>query len=261
MHAPEVKAAAMKLIESGLNDCEVSRRTGIPRGTIRDWRRPTYISRSARRTGSVCPRCWQASRPMWFTQGDYCELLGLYLGDGFLSRHPRAVRLRITLDAKYPVLIEETRRLLQRSMPANRIDVDRNGTTGSCVNVSAYSKHWPCLLPQHGFGKKHERRIRLEPWQERLLVRAPWEFLRGCIRSDGCAFVNRTDIHRPQPYEYLSYDFSNKSKDIVDLFIEACDLVGLEYRATHNEKRALWVVRINRRESVARMLDRVGLKH
>ena len=80
------------------------------------------------------------------------------------------------------------------------------------------------------------------------------------IRSDGCVFVNRTDIHRSQPYEYLSYAFSNKSKDIVDIFQAACDLVGIERRVTYNPARALWHVRINRRESVSRMLESVGQK-
>lgn len=43
MHPPEVHEAALKLIADGLNDCEVSRRMGIPRGTIRDLRRLTYV--------------------------------------------------------------------------------------------------------------------------------------------------------------------------------------------------------------------------
>ena len=52
----------------------------------------------------------------------------------------------------------------------------------------------------------------LETWQ-RLVGAAPWAFLRGCIRSDGCVFVNRTGR-----YEYLSYGFTNYSSDILDLF-------------------------------------------
>jgi hypothetical protein len=145
-------------------------------------------------------------------------------------------------------------------MPHNKVDVDHNGTTGNCVNVSVYSQHLPCLFPQHAPGKKHERHIELEPWQERQVEAAPWALLRGLIRSDGCAFVNRTDIHRPEPYEYLSYGFANKSVDIVDLFGRACEAVGVEYRATFAEKRSLWQVRINRRASVAKMLANVGLK-
>lgn len=259
MHPPHVKEEALRLVAAGLNDCEISRRMGIPRGTIRDWRRPRYVPRNNRES-ETCPRCWRAARPMRFTAEDYAELLGLYLGDGCISTHPRTHRLRLALDAKYPVIIEDARDLLAQCFPMNRVDVVTNGLTGKLVNVSLYSCHLVCLFPQHGPGKKHKRPIVLEPWQERLLDRAPWAFLRGCIRSDGCAFINRTDIHREEPYEYLSYDFSNKSGDIVELFVGACDRVGVEYRATFNERRGLWHVRINRRASVALMLEHVGLK-
>jgi len=120
--------------------------------------------------------------------------------------------------------------------------------------VSVYSAHLPCLLPQDANGKKHERRISLEPWQYRLVEEAPWGFLRGCIRSDGCAFINRTG-----PYSYLSYDFCNKSKDIIDLFTIACGLVGVEHRVTR--WRGSWRVRINRRRSCwPHALAQVGVK-
>lgn len=48
-----------------------------------------------------------------------------------------------------------------------------------CTEVSLYSKHWPCLFPQHGPGKKHLRPIRLELWQEVLVKQATEEFIRG----------------------------------------------------------------------------------
>jgi hypothetical protein len=41
VHSLEVRSSALALIAGGLNDCEVARRTGIPRTTIRDWRAPT----------------------------------------------------------------------------------------------------------------------------------------------------------------------------------------------------------------------------
>lgn len=188
-----------------------------------------------------------------FTSADYCEALALYLGDGWISRHPRTQRLRIALDEKYPGIIEETATLLRRCLPENRVDVVDKSRPG-CVNVSVYSTHLACLFPQHGPGRKHARRIELEAWQRQLFEQAPWAFIRGCIHSDGCAFVNRTG-----PYEYLSYAFSNKSADIIALFCDACDLVDVKYRATINSK-GVWHVRINRRESVAGMERHVGLK-
>ena len=255
MHPPEVRAKALALVKDGLNDCEIARRLGIPRRTILDWRRPTYVKKPP---AAICPRCWRPARPMRFTPDNYAELLGFYLGDGHISAGPRTQRLRITLDSKYPGIIESAREMLGRCFPSNPVGVVPYHD-GSCVYVSVYSSHLHCLFPQHGPGRKHERRIRLEPWQHAAIDAGPWAFLRSCIWTDGCSFINRTDIHRAEPYEYRSYQFSNMSKDIVDLFLDACDRVGVMARVNRS-RRGLWEVRINRRASVALMLEHVGLK-
>jgi hypothetical protein len=171
-------------------------------------------------------------------------------------RAPAPFAFRIALDAKYPTIIDDTAALLRRCFATNRVDVVTAGLKGDCVNVSLYSQHLACLFPQHGPGKKHQRVIALECWQWQQIVHAPWGFIRGCIRSDGSAFINRTGR-----YEYLSYDFSNRSREIVELFCRACDLVGVEQRFTgSNSRRGVWDARINRRASVALMLEHVGLK-
>ena len=81
------------------------------------------------------------------------------------------------------------------------------------------------------------------------MAAAPWALLRGLIRSDGCTFVNRTGR-----YEYVSYDFANRSVDILDLFEGTCRSVGLRPR---RYERA---IRLYRRDDVARLLDHVGVK-
>jgi Homeodomain-like domain len=252
MHPPHVRAAALALIEQGLNDCEVSRRLGIPRPTIRDWRRPTYVPLDPAIPRNPCPRCWRPAKAMRFTDEDYAELLAVYLGDGCISASARTSRLRISLDAKYPGIIADTTALLSRCFPHNPVgEVGAHG--GRMVNVSLYCSHLPCLFPQHGPGMKHERPIVLESWQQNIVDAAPWLFIRGCIRTDGCCFINRTGA-----YEYRSYDFTNMSKDIVNLFVRACDGVGVFTRTTGGGSRK-WSVRINRRR-VAKMVEQVGLK-
>jgi hypothetical protein len=160
----------------------------------------------------------------------------------------RADRLRLFLDAKYPTVVDESEAILRTVFPANRVGrIPAEG--GRMVVLWAYASHMTCLFPQHGSGKKHDRRIRLEPWQQELVDAAPWAFLRGCIRSDGCVFINRTG-----PYEYLSYDFTNLSSSILDLFGAACDAVGLHPR------RYLKRVRLYRRDDVAALVSHVGLK-
>ena len=187
--------------------------------------------------------------PVAASSADYSELLGLYLGDGHILRVGRSHRLRISLDAKYPMIIAEANALLARAFPNNRVGLTIRDK-GSCHIVSVNHQHLPCLFPQHAAGsRKHERSMALANWQRDAVHAAPWAFLRGCIRSDGCVFVNRTG-----PYEYVSYDFANHSPDILDSFSSVCDVVGVEHRRYER------CIRIYRRASVALMLEHVGTK-
>jgi hypothetical protein len=62
-------------------------------------------------------------------------------------------------------------------------------------------------------------------------------------------FINRTG-----PYEYLSYDFANRSTDILDSFEATCTAIGLRARryARH--------IRLHRRADVALLLHHAGMK-
>lgn len=248
MHSPAAREHAMRLLRANLNDCEVARRTGIARTTIRDWRRPRYVPRTPPAARAVCPRCGQGARAMSFAPGDYAELLGLYLGDGHVVRMGRTYRLRLFLDLRHPLIIKESSELLSRCFPHNRVSQAHPARYRMAI-LSVYSSHLPCLLPQHGPGKKHERPIVLERWQEAHLSSSPWRFLKGCIRSDGSSFINRTG-----PYEYLSYEFTNHSSEILGLFCHTLDAVGVRYRRYERQ------VRINRRASVALVEANVGIK-
>ncbi len=213
MHPPQVKQAALDLIAAGHNDCEVSRRLGVPGG--RSWtgagrrmsRCASMRSKPVRGAGGPRSPCGSPTRT---TQNCSPCISGMAVS----LELPRTHRLRISLDTKYPKIIEGAHGLLERCFPENRVDTIAFHD-GGCVNVSLYSGHLPCVLPQHGPGKKHQRKLVFEPWQLRIVDANPWPFIRGCIWTDGCAFINRTDVHRAVPYEYLSYQFSNRSDDIV----------------------------------------------
>lgn len=242
----ETRAEVLRLVAAGLNDCEIARRLDVPRTTVRDWRRPSYMPKRA--AGSRCPLCGERSRRVAIEAESYAELLGLYLGDGHITDMARTQRLRIFLDAKYPAIVDAAEALVRALLPENevgRLDAEE----GRMAVIRVYSSHLSCLFPQHGDGKKHDRQIVLEPWQQALIDEAPWAFLRGCIRSDGCVFINRTG-----PYEYLSYDFSNHSEDIIGLVEQTC--LALDLRPRRTPRR----IRLNRREDVARLVEHVGRK-
>src|SRR5262245_15635569 len=106
----------------------------------------------------------------------YSHLLGLYLGDGHIAAHPRTHRLVITCDTAYPQLIEACRAAMAATGLPRRVRVQPDGTK-RCVRVIGDSARWPEAFPQHGPGRKHERRIELAPWQRAIVDRFPREFV------------------------------------------------------------------------------------
>jgi hypothetical protein len=157
----------------------------------------------------------------------YVYLLGLYLGDGVVSRHPRGVwRLRIFQDSRYPRLIEACGAAIKEVTDKQAGTLKRVG----CHEIGAYWKHWPCVFPQVGPGEKHLRRIELEDWQWRTVERHPRELVKGLIHSDGCRVMNRVRSRVGKTYEYPRYFFSNHSDDILAIFVRACQLIDVECR-------------------------------
>lgn len=121
----------------------------------------------------------------------------------------------------------------------------------NCVEVSAYWRSWPCLFPQHGPGKKHERPIVLAGWQQALAGRWPQELLRGLIHSDGCRFQNtgRGGWSCPR------YSFTNRSADILEIFCRACEQVGVRWTLSGSD-----TVYVSRKADVAALDRFIGPK-
>ena len=240
------------LSKQGFNTSEISRMAGVSRAAIRSWLAGTIPGEGMRNrsTKPYCRICAPEEDPFpKLTDSAYAYLLGMYLGDGCLSDGARGVkRLRIALDTQYSVIIEECVAATSLVMPRNTVAVIR--CPGNVVNVSAWSKHWPCLFPQHGRGKKHERPIVLEPWQREILDIWPWRFLRGLIHSDGSRFANPS-VHAHKTYWYSRYAFSNQSGDILDLFMEYCEKARPCKR---------WEISVAKRDSVALMDKHIGPK-
>ncbi|HVS67811.1 MAG TPA: hypothetical protein VHE56_04625 [Mycobacteriales bacterium] len=128
-----------------------------------------------------------------------------------------------------------------------------------CTVVASATIHWPCLFPQHGPGRKHERPIRLADWQRAEVARNPRGLIRGLIQSDGYRGTNV--VHRPLPsgtrtYGYSRYLFVNESADIREIFTDALDLLGIAWK--QNRRNSISVAR---REAVAALDEFVGPKH
>lgn len=251
---------ALALVAQGRSLNSVSRLTGVSRSAIRSWQtrlEPLDASRAG-----PCPRCADTPTPIE-PAGAYAYLLGLYLGDGCISAAPRGRgvhALRIACADAWPGLIDACAEAVRQVRPANKVMRVR---AAGCQYVTAYSKHWPCLFPQHGPGKKHERRIVLEPWQREIVAAHPWELVRGLVHSDGCRATNWTTRlvgGVPKRYEYPRYWFTNVSDDIRRLYTDTLDALGVEWRHCDRAGRR-YNVSVARRASVALMDAHVGPKY
>ena len=145
----------------------------------------------------------------------YCYLLGLYLGDGCISRRARVWHLRITLDKKYPAIIDRCRLAINILMPGQRAGlVQRVERMRRRFTLS--SKHWPCLFPQHGPGKKHTRTSPSSHGSKRLSTRPP----RSSPPFDR---QRRLPRRRERSWRYDIAILLDRSEDIIGLFTAALD--------------------------------------
>jgi hypothetical protein len=248
MHSNELRIEVARLLGLGLRDREIADRTGIPRSSVATWRRKGIPTR--RRVRPPDPN-W---RPPSSTV--YSYLLGLYLGDGCLSVWGNHAELHICLDAAYPGIVAEASVSITTTMPGTRIHhVFRPGM----IVVQSWSPDWLAAFPQHGPGKKHERRIELVDWQREITRAHPRELIRGLIHSDGCRTVNRFAVDLPRggrrTYAYARYFFSNLSTDIRRIFTDHCDLLGIRWTLSNPRN-----VSVSHRRSVALLDEFVGAK-
>ncbi|MET7537062.1 helix-turn-helix domain-containing protein [Streptomyces sp. NPDC005507] len=259
-HGTEVRQKALTLLRGGARNADVARTLNVPLGTISYW---LHMDRSKRGEcpGShnpSCPRCDDSP----LDESAYSYLLGQYLGDGHVSHYSghRVPSLMITCADSWPGIGAETHAAMQAVFPENGVcRVQRIG----CHNIKVYSKHLPCLFPQHGPGKKHERRIALEPWQNEIVDAHPWEFIRGLIHSDGCRITNWTTRlvgGERKRYEYPRYFFANKSDDIRKLFTDTLDKVHIQWTSLARGSDP-FNISVARKASVALMDTHIGPKY
>ena len=255
IHDGQVRINAISLLRQGIPNHGVASKLGVPRGTVGYWKhldRKIHPESYPRASWESCPAChgWKLNNPA------YAYLLGLYLGDGHIIDKYKQHTLSVFCADAWPGLIDAAEQAMRQVMPGPKTGrVQRKG----CTEVKSYSGHWVCMFPQHGRGKKHQRPIVLQEWQEYIVEQHPGEFIRGLIHSDGCRVTNwttRVVAGVTKRYEYPRYHFTNESVHIRDLFTGTLDDLGIEWR--YNNRNT---VSVAKRGSVAAMDAFVGPKY
>lgn len=140
----------------------------------------------------------------------YSYILGMYLGDGYVDKMKRTYRLRIALDSRQDIVENECIKHLKILFPDNNIN-SRIIKNQNCKTITLYSNLLPYIFPQCRFrGKKHEHDVSLLQYQKNSINLLP--FMKGLFQSDGSFYYRNS--------KYKTYNFSNKSIQIIDMFSE-----------------------------------------
>jgi hypothetical protein len=169
----------------------------------------------------------------------YSYILALYLCDGHIVRYrqkPGLFLIRFFNDFKYPIDSEEWRSNLQILLPDNSCHRYKPKNKNIWLTL-AYSKILPLLFPQYGLGKKHDRKMNLEKWQQDIISEYPKEFIRACFQSDGSLYLQSVG-----PYKYLSYNFTNKSEDIIDWFLSTLKLININKEKYWHKTKEIYFI-------------------
>lgn len=184
LRSQETVDSALRMSDNGVSDRANAEIHGVAIKTIRRWRRVYQRQGLPRGQGfqpTPCPRCDGVE----LDEAAYALLLGWYLGDGHIVAARRGVfTLQISNDQNYPNLNQEIAATIRLVKPTASPCL-RGGSTA--IRIEARWKHWPCLFPQHGPGRKHLRKIELADWQLRIVAKYPEQLLRGLFHSDGAA--------------------------------------------------------------------------
>jgi intein-encoded DNA endonuclease-like protein len=237
-YSVKFKRKIIELKESGSSYRQISNEYGISTSTLQSW--------ITNKDEIIDEYDFDHKMFLQLNSKSYSYVLGMYLGDGYINKYKthKSPRLRITCDIKYQNIIDYLVDKLKDLFPNNSIQtVIRKD---NCIDVGVYSDKLFLYFPQYGVGKKHKRNIKLEPWQTECIDYV--ELIKGLIHSDGCCYSEKINNNL-----YYRYSFANYSDDILDIFKECCDHIGLEYDH-HN------MIRIEKKSSVEKLKTLIGDK-
>lgn len=120
----------------------------------------------------------------------------------------RTWRLRIYLDSRQDLVIDETIKNLKILFPNNKINKIKFSDNG--LYITLYSNNIHKLFPQHDDGLKSNRKIELTNEQKNIIDNN--SLMKGLFHSDGSFYVATK--------KYPRYQFTNKLKNIINIFSE-----------------------------------------
>ncbi len=216
----DIHEKIISLFESGYSDRKISMKLSIDRSTVKKYK--NISSDNTPKTFSSIIDIDDNVKKF------YAYILGLYLGDGDISKYARTYRLRLYFHSiNDRDVIERAVYSLSKLFPKNKIST-YDQLHAKCTVVSVYNSAIPELFPQHGSGKKHSRCVSLTNSQINILDKKCSKFLlAGLHDSDGSFYL---EANRER------FMFANTSIDIINLYKELLELYNIHYTISATNK-------------------------
>jgi len=147
-------------------------------------------------------------------------VVGVALGDGNISNpNGRAIRLRITCDKKYPLLIKRIFNSLKLLLPSNKVSIVERKENYS--DISVYSNLLKNIIPwENGKGSKFQQKASIPDWikeNNRYKIKC----LKGLIETDGSIYIDRG---------YKMVIFATIIQNLANDVLSAIESLGFEPR-------------------------------
>jgi len=185
---------------------------------------------------------------------NYSFILGLFLGDGCIYQAPRTIQLSVVLDKKYEEMNNNIVEIMSSFFGKRPLIHDlsvqrRQKRIANAIVLKFNSINLGIIFPYLGGGRKDTRSIKLQEWQLPIIN---WvELLKGLMMSDGCYHyrASRNSYH---------YEFSNKSRDIIDIAATALNKLGIHHSISFIG--SIYRIKIDRVHDVTKLHSMIGDK-
>lgn len=122
--------------------------------------------------------------------------------------------------------------------------------------ITLYSCLLEKLFPQIGKGMKHQRKIKLEEFQIKNLDDI--QFIKGLFHSDGCLYKSTNKKGMCLGH---FYNFTNMSKDIIDIYCNSLKNIGVNYKLIQNKKCDRYGVNVYKQGDFIKLYPLIGVKN
>ena len=163
--------------------------------------------------------------------------MGVALGDGNLSNpNGRAVRLRVTCDKKYPLIIKNIVKNLKIIFPQNKVSTINKG---NAMDISVYSNDLEKILGWKAKdGSKIKQKVGVPSWIKQNNVYRK-ECLRGLFQTDGSLYDDRG---------YKMVNFTSVGFTLIKDVEEMMEEIGFKIQARKviDRGKTKYIVRISK---------------